>query len=86
MEVDHHVGQIGALGQDEWKAVRGRQRRVEMSEPDESLQEIEVWSYRLQILVEGDRVDRLSLYLSLRDHPDERVAAAPDEMMTELPW
>ncbi len=77
---------IGALGQDDWKAVRGQQRVVELSAPDESLQEIEVWRYRPQILADGDRVDRLSLYLSLHDHPDERVAAALDEMMKELPW
>jgi hypothetical protein len=31
-------------------------------------------------------VDRLSLFLSLRDEKDERVEAALEQMMKEMPW
>ena len=48
--------------------------------------EVEVWTYRPSLLSEGPTVDRLSLYLSLRDDTDERVQSALDEMMRGVTW
>jgi hypothetical protein len=49
--------------------------------------EIEQWLYApAAISVDGRQVDDLSLYLSLRDSPDERVQAAVAEMMEALRW
>ena len=47
---------------------------------------VEVWSYDPLILAEDDFVDRLSLFLSLRETPDERIEAALAEMMETLAW
>ena len=48
---------------------------------------IEIWSYAPAVLArDGDAVDRLSLYLSLRDSPDERVQGQLSAMMEDVPW
>jgi len=43
--------------------------------------EIEVWSYAPILFAKDKLVDRLSLYLSLKESKDERVEAALEEMM-----
>lgn len=77
---------VHALGRKDWKAAAARHKIVQVPEPDVDAQEIEVWSYRPALLADGDRVDPLSLCLSLRDNRDERVEAALEEMMRTLPW
>jgi DNA-binding MarR family transcriptional regulator len=47
---------------------------------------VEVWSYDPLILAEDKFVDRLSLYLSLRETSDERIEVALTEMMETLAW
>lgn len=54
--------------------------------PDEASSVVEVWTYAPSTLSRGPLVDRLSLYLSLRDDPDERVQGALEEMMEEFEW
>lgn len=63
--------------------VRGVQ---ELPTADEAELEVEVWSYEPGLLSKGAAVDRLSLYLSLRDDTDERVQSALDEMMRGVTW
>ncbi len=46
--------------------------------------ELEVWRYNPSILADGSDVDPLSLYLSLRKIPDERVQAELADMMEAL--
>lgn len=77
---------VHALSRDDWKSLRQHDKVVEVPEPDAEAQEIEVWSYRPELLADGDRVDPLSLYLSLKGNRDERVEAALEEMMETLPW
>jgi len=48
--------------------------------------EIETWSYDPAALATSDVVDELSLYLSTRDHPDERVAQAADQLLENMSW
>jgi hypothetical protein len=49
--------------------------------------EIEQWIYAPTVISgDGKQVDDLSLYLSLRDSPDERVQSALVEMMEAMPW
>lgn len=48
--------------------------------------EIETWAYDPAALAKEGRVDPLSLHLSLRDHPDERVAGAAAELLETLTW
>jgi len=47
---------------------------------------LEAWRYDPAILTAGATVDRLSLYLSLRDSRDERVQIALEGMLKEMPW
>lgn len=47
---------------------------------------IEVWSYDPLPLSNGEVVDPLSLSLSLRDDPDERVQGALGRLLETLPW
>lgn len=48
--------------------------------------EIETWSYDPAALTSDLVVDRLSLYLSTRDHPDERVAQAAEQLLETMSW
>lgn len=48
--------------------------------------EIETWSYDPAALTTSNVVDELSLYLSTRDHPDERVAQAADQLLENMSW
>ncbi|MCE5203850.1 MAG: hypothetical protein ABFC80_00610 [Coriobacteriales bacterium] len=47
---------------------------------------IEVWSYDPAPLSDGTIVDPLSLSLSLRDDPDERIQGALRDLLETLPW
>jgi len=48
--------------------------------------ELETWSYDPLVLSEDGAVDRLSLYLSVRHEPDERVAQAAAQMLEDIKW
>jgi hypothetical protein len=47
---------------------------------------IEVWTYPPESLSTGPTVDVLSLALSLRDEHDERIEAALEDALENLPW
>ena len=48
--------------------------------------DIEVWSYSPALFARDGVVDRLSLFVSLRDTPDERVKSALNKMIEEVSW
>lgn len=48
--------------------------------------QLESWRYNPALLSDQALVDTLSLYLSLRKDPDERVQAALEDMMEDFPW
>lgn len=48
--------------------------------------QLESWHYNPALLSDHSRVDTLSLYLSLRKDPDERVQSALEDMMEDFPW
>ena len=75
-----------ALGRENWKSMQGTDR-VEAAMMDEpGTTTVEIWSYAPVLFADGGWVDRLSLYLSLREIQDERVQAALDQMIEEVPW
>jgi DNA-binding MarR family transcriptional regulator len=75
-----------ALSREDWKALQQRDA-VTHAMPDETNALIvEVWSYAPTLFASDGWVDRLSLYLSLRDTQDERVQAALDQVLEEVPW
>ena len=47
---------------------------------------IQTWTYDPAILAKDRAIDRLSLYLTVRDSPDERIAQAADELLETFPW
>lgn len=47
---------------------------------------IEAWSYDPRLLAKEGRVDDLSLYLTLRDSPDERVQQQLENLLEAVPW
>ncbi len=54
---------------------------------DDAAIQVELWSYAPELLsIDGRTVDRLSLFLSLRDDADERVQSALEEMMRDVKW
>jgi len=76
---------VALYGQD-WKSLPTWHKRRQISRDEPDAVEIEVWSYKPTLFSEPVAVDRLSLYLSLKDTEDERVQAALDEMSRSLGW
>jgi DNA-binding MarR family transcriptional regulator len=75
-----------ALGREGWKALQ-QSGLVQTAMADEpGALTIELWSYPPALFADGEWVDRLSLHLSLSDIRDERVEAALDQMIKEVPW
>lgn len=75
-----------AVSSDTWKTARQDPQVHETAYEDEGAYRLEIWRYSPALLSAGPTVDKLSLFLSLRDTGDERVEAALDEMMENLQW
>ena len=48
--------------------------------------QVQVWCYNPALLADGVNVDRLSLYLSLKDSDDERIQMECDTLINEMTW
>ena len=77
---------VFALSSVDWKkyVLHHKDSEVALKEPDTF--EIEVWTYDPLLLSKTGVVDRLSLYMSLKDSQDERIESALDHMMKEIQW
>jgi hypothetical protein len=75
---------VYAAGSETWKAGRYTTNKVPVSGPD--VVEIEVWFHSPELFLQTGIVDRLSLYLSLRETEDERTEQALRQMMEGVPW
>lgn len=69
-----------------WKSGRGKIPMIELSAPEPEDCAIELWKYDPAFLASAGRVDRLSLYLSMRESPDERIQSALDELLRGMEW
>lgn len=76
---------VVAIGPAQWTAAQ-RDGITILPAPLPGAWEWELWSYSPALLAAGDTVDPLSLALSLRDDPDERVGVALDELGEQRPW
>lgn len=47
---------------------------------------IEIWKYDPKLLSHAETVDKLSLYLSLKDNDDERVQIELDNLLNNIEW
>jgi len=75
-----------AISAEAWKTAKTNPNVREIAYQDENACLLEIWRYDPHLLSADHTVDRLSLFLSLRDSSDERVEIALDEMMEDLPW
>lgn len=77
---------VVALGRQGWKVLQQTEGGLttRMDDPEAAI--IEVWSYAPVLFADHGWVDRLSLYLSLRESQDERIQAALEQMIKEVAW
>lgn len=80
------VNKVSAISNAEGTSLIQKYGRSELFAKDLHCNEIEVWSYDPRLFAVAGVVDRLSLFLTLRDEKDERVEAALEQMMKELTW
>lgn len=73
-----------ALGRGVWKKLVKKLEQVPV--PEVGTCQVQIWRYDPCLLARKDRVDPFSLYLSLRDEPDERVQLALEELMETQAW
>lgn len=73
-----------ALGLSDWEAARAEGWEPQPGS-DVGISEIEIWTYSPAWLT-GSEVDPLSLWLSLRDHADEKLQAALNHLLEEVVW
>jgi DNA-binding MarR family transcriptional regulator len=69
-----------------WKRIEADYALRPATPFDDDRVEVQTWTYDPVPLAEKGFVDRLSLYLSIRNAPDERVAQAADELLETFPW
>ncbi|MCC6157874.1 MAG: hypothetical protein IT350_07455 [Deltaproteobacteria bacterium] len=75
-----------AVSRERWKMLRQSGQVQELPSEETDAAQFEVWRYSPQPPKNCKVVDRLSLYLSLKDDPNERVEAALDELLRGVPW
>lgn len=77
---------VFAFSADEWKVRMQHDQIVELTLPEPGAFEIELWKYNPAPFAHEGKVDRLSLYLSLRDSTDERIQSALDALLGGMEW
>ena len=69
-----------------WKRLEERLALIPASAFSDNRVEVQTWTYDPRILARDAVIDRLSLYLSVRESPDERVAQAAAELLETFEW
>ncbi|MBX3562616.1 MAG: hypothetical protein KF780_12495 [Sphingomonas sp.] len=75
-----------AIAAARWKELAPQLDDAAASAFDEGVIELETWSYDPAVLARDGVVDPLSLYLSVRHDPDERVAQAAEQLLEPFGW
>lgn len=75
-----------AIRNKEYRDLLKRGEIYNISQRDEANACIEAWSHDPRLLAEEGRVDPLSLYLTLRDSPDERVQQQLETLLEAVSW
>lgn len=75
-----------AVSLHEWKSIKIESPENYATEDDPETVNVEIWTYDPALFSVDGYVDPLSLYLSLRNHVDERIEAALEEMIGGLKW
>jgi len=69
-----------------WKRLSADIELAPSWEQDERRLEVQTWTYDPQLLGADETADRISLYLSARHDPDERVAQAAMQLLEPFGW
>jgi len=69
-----------------WKRIEHNLSLGPASAFDDARIEVQTWSYDPATLARDAVIDRLSLYLSVRDSPDERVVQAAEQLLETVEW
>jgi len=69
-----------------WEDVVSAYKLPELPFEEKGVHIVEVWKYDPGLLSDGKAVDRLSLYLSLRNNRDERVESSLDKILEDIQW
>ncbi|MBN1342443.1 MAG: MarR family transcriptional regulator [Phycisphaerae bacterium] len=77
---------VVALSRENWKSLRQQDAVTEAAMDEPNGLNVEVWSYAPTLFAGNGSVDRVSLYLSLRETNDERIESALDQMMRDVEW
>ncbi|OHB76535.1 MAG: hypothetical protein A2Z34_01430 [Planctomycetes bacterium RBG_16_59_8] len=77
---------VFAFSADEWKARLRRDKILQLTFPEPGGAEIELWKYSPARFAHEGKADRLSLYLSLKESPDERIQSALDTLLGGMKW
>ena len=77
LEANH---KMVAIGPKEYRAIK------QSTDPTHGENEVQVWMYNPGNLAKNFLVDKLSLYLSLRDSSDERVQKELKSLIEEMTW
>jgi len=77
---------VYAIPAREWKVWLQQRVIFELISPEPGSFEIELWKYAPAQFANKERVDRLSLYLSLRDSANERIQSALDALLGGMEW
>ena len=75
-----------AIASGRWKAIERKLESEQGHLLDLGMFEVEIWKYPPEKLSRGKMVDRLSLYLSLRDKDDERIQDALEDLLEGMQW
>ena len=75
-----------AVSRDEWKLLKQNNKIIELPKTEIEAIELEIWNYSPTLFSGDGLIDRLSLYLSLKDEQDERVELALDELLGDVKW
>lgn len=73
-----------AVSSTDWSRIKGGVPHIPQPAPGHA--QLQIWTYRPDIVEKSKLVDTLSLWASLKDDPDDRVQMSLDEMMKELRW
>lgn len=75
-----------AVSRKQWRELSKTARIEPALADDPDVIEVEVWTYDPFLFATNNLVDRLSLFLSLKDNADERVQLSLREMMENVEW
>jgi DNA-binding MarR family transcriptional regulator len=77
---------VYAMSDQGWKELKQMDSIVEFPSSEEADIELEVWSYDPNLFADRGRVDCFSLYLSLKENPDERIEIGLEKLMKDTKW